>query len=501
MADLPDWLIALLGGQQGAPAPAGPAAPTGLLGGFDPSTSPLLMGRSAAATPDVPQVADETAQPPTAAPVSLAPPQPRAGPTSNVIGTPNSGAPETPSPLGGINNVLGNIGNAIGGIYGAGGPGDALIALGLSNRTGGKSIEALNAAGNQRLNQAKLAAFNLQMQQETARQNQTFNYLKSKGLGDTEAMAAISNPDLQRNLFARLAPTSSFKQFTDKDGTVWQQDQLTGQMTKLDEALKPQLVTVKKADGTVEQRWLTPGTGTGATDQEESTSAKKSGDNVAVGEPTPDPNAPENARTEKNLAQIFSKLPDTQAAAIAGSRTLEAISRQRDFLDKGALTGSGAELMTNFRAVLAQALGGVDQKVVASQGFDAAASAKAAEIARAITGSGHTTNMQETIGKAIAGGNRNLMEAAIRSTLDANETLAKESITRHNASIDAYGKLAPKNAKEADVYRVEMPDFSKQQQPQDNDPLAMARAAIAAGKDPRAVRNRLLQHGIDPKGL
>jgi hypothetical protein len=47
--------------------------------------------------------------------------------------------------------------DAIGSIYGAGGPGDALIALGLSNRTNGASIQALNAGILNRSKQAELA--------------------------------------------------------------------------------------------------------------------------------------------------------------------------------------------------------------------------------------------------------------------------------------------------------------------------------------------------------
>jgi hypothetical protein len=76
---------------------------------------------------------------------------PAGQPNSNVVGTAASGAPEiTAQKSQGPGDFLSKASDLIGGIYGAGGPGDALIALGLSNRTNGASIQALNAMTAQR---------------------------------------------------------------------------------------------------------------------------------------------------------------------------------------------------------------------------------------------------------------------------------------------------------------------------------------------------------------
>ena len=140
-------------GPQGAPA----------FTGVNPTAPFTANGPSAVQGSDIPLPPRRPAdlrdfQATTAAPTSLVPP----APNSNVQGTPASGAPEAVMPAAqpkspGFGDYLGKASDLIGSIYGAGGPGDALIALGLSNRTNGASIQALNAGILNRSRQAELA--------------------------------------------------------------------------------------------------------------------------------------------------------------------------------------------------------------------------------------------------------------------------------------------------------------------------------------------------------
>ncbi|MCJ2066089.1 hypothetical protein MKK63_25790, partial [Methylobacterium sp. J-088] len=86
--------------------------------------------------------------------------------------------------------------------------------------------------------------------------------------------------------------------------------------------------------------------------------------------------------------------------------TLAAISRQKEALDKGVLSGSGADWRTQAQAIGAQLLGIDPSSLNASYSFDAAPTQKQAELAQAGSQAGHTTKMALQPGKAIAGGYR-----------------------------------------------------------------------------------------------
>jgi hypothetical protein len=113
-------------------------------------------------------------------------------PNANVIGTQASGAPEvTAQQSPGFGDYLGKAADAIGSIYGAGGPGDALIALGLSNRTNGASIQALNASNASRLAQTNLGLKQFELAQKQRATNSTYNALIKAGAEPTTAQAAV----------------------------------------------------------------------------------------------------------------------------------------------------------------------------------------------------------------------------------------------------------------------------------------------------------------------
>jgi hypothetical protein len=214
---LPDWLKAILSQQSGAPG-------GGLFSGGDvpaPQNIGLLAGGPPAFTsvnPDAPAfqtgptaVQDQYADVPlpprrpadasmfqanasdvTSSPTSLAPPS---RPNANVEGTHASGAPEAVAPAPqspGLGDYLGKASNLIGSIYGAGGPGDALIALGLSNRTGGASIQALNSMNANRVATQNAALKQLALARQVQGQNATVDWLvNNKGIPRDQATQIV----------------------------------------------------------------------------------------------------------------------------------------------------------------------------------------------------------------------------------------------------------------------------------------------------------------------
>jgi muramidase (phage lysozyme) len=150
---------------------------------------------------------------------------------------------------------------------------------------------------------------------------------------------------------------------------------------------------------------------------------------------------------------------DKAAGAIG---TLQAIDRQKRAIDAGIITGPGADFRTQARASLAQ-LFGIDAETASnSQAFDAAARQKGAELAKAISSSGHTTNADLNVGNVIAGADRTKTEAALRAIIDAQETLAKDQIQRHNAAVGKFAKSLGKRSPDAadtltSNYTVEAP--------------------------------------------
>jgi hypothetical protein len=66
--------------------------------------------------------------------------------------------------------------------------------------------------------------------------------------------------------------------------------------------------------------------------------------------------------------------------------------------------------------------------------------------------------MDLQLGKTIAGGDRSKTEAALRSIVDAQETLARDQIARHNSLLDKTIKLNPDWKSRLDVFRVDAPE-------------------------------------------
>ena len=184
------------------------------------------MTRGGAAAPVAPATAN--------APVQRAPDAPGA----NVIGTPASGTTDASSPLGGFGDFMGKASKVIGGIYGAGGPGDALIALGLSKMTDGASVQVLNSMNAARMQQSQQALLNLQANQKLMGYAGNLQAVKKlyPNISDSEAAGYANSEAAMGEIRKRLNPTEQFTTWTDKDGTTWQKSNLTNQTTKLDES-------------------------------------------------------------------------------------------------------------------------------------------------------------------------------------------------------------------------------------------------------------------------
>lgn len=180
---------------------------------------------------------------------------------------------------------------------------------------------------------------------------------------------------------------------------------------------------------------------------------------------------PQKANAELDQAAVKA-ITESRAKAEGAIGTIAAINRQKEAIDKGIVSGAGADWRTQARAVAAQVLGIPDSYVTQSQLFDQAATQKSAELAKAISQSGHTTNMDLQLGKTISSGDRSSVEAALRAGIEAQEILAKNTIAHHNASVDRFA--TPETAQRAGFFKVEQPEIYQYR------PAAPDRAAVEA---------------------
>lgn len=180
---------------------------------------------------------------------------------------------------------------------------------------------------------------------------------------------------------------------------------------------------------------------------------------------------PQKANAELDQAAVKA-ITESRAKAEGAIGTIAAINRQKEALDRGIVAGAGADWRTQARAITAQVLGIPDSYVTNSQLFDQAATQKSAELAKAISQSGHTTNMDLQLGKTISSGDRSSVEAALRAGIEAQEILAKNTIAHHNASVDRFA--TPETAQRAGFFKVEQPEVYQYK------PAAPDRSAVEA---------------------
>ena len=149
---------------------------------------------------------------------------------------------QTPQPMASApaqqqGNPLQSLGDLVGGIYGKGGPGDGLIALGtglMSKRRIGEGLQA----GLDNMQRNQLVQGQSQLQQQKLAQQQAslqgrMAYLKQiKPDMTPEALQAVATNDTLFNQVAsRATPSEQYTQETDKDGNIWSVNKMTGQRT------------------------------------------------------------------------------------------------------------------------------------------------------------------------------------------------------------------------------------------------------------------------------
>lgn len=465
---------AALGGAQAAPAQP-PAAPPSLLGAQPPQMPepsmpstpalPSLVGQLAPAMPKpvapvaprpVAPVAEDDADKPVPnavpaqgrAPLSLAPPSAPATPAVPA-------SPAATEPSFGDRLASGLKQNS-----------DLLIGLGtglMSTRGLGNGLAAgLQLAQKSEKDRAvtDLAKAEFGLKQQKAAQEQraltgNAQYVMGKipGISADQALTLGSNSTFMNELFKGvLPPTELFKQYQDKDGNIWSQNARTGQAT-----------VALKADEDKTQRPLTDPAerakyGIAADDQKPyQVDANNKVSAIGGGGTSVSVDLGKKAAGEAD-AQILKKIDTSYDKAQGAIGTLAAIGRQKQAIDRGIISGWGADWQTQARAMAGKLLGLSDEDVSNSQAFEGAAASKSAELAKAISQAGHTTNMDLQLGKTIAGGDRSKTEAAIRQIIDAQELLAKDTIAHHNAGVDRYVGASPDMKDRMGWYHVETPE-------------------------------------------
>jgi hypothetical protein len=394
---------------------------------------------------------------------------PAGQPNSNVVGTAASGAPEvTDQKSQGLGDYLGKAANLIGGIYGAGGPGDALIALGLSNRTNGASIRALNAMTAQRAavdNKAYKDLLIAQAQNKVSAQNafanNSYKYLLGKGVPEPTATAAITAAQAGNS-----APLNDlFKQFESRD----EYKPLITPEERAAQGIRPTDTSPYRLNTTTNKL---EGVGGGGTTI--------------------------NNVQNPIMATVGEQLKTTQTQAVAAANQLRATQEAKAALDApgGIITGfrAGDRLSMQKFATLF----GVDPtKVQNTETFRAAMKPAVLEIVKGLGSGVSISNADRVFAEKAAGGDIDLNEGSIRSILNIAEAKARYQIEQHNKFVDKISGASGETQPYAESLKVDMPAVSQKTA----DPLASARDAIARGAPREAVLKRLRDNNIDTSGL
>jgi hypothetical protein len=363
-------------------------------------------------------------------------------PNANVIGTQASGAPEVTAQQSlGLGDYLGKAANAIGSIYGAGGPGDALIALGLSNRTGGASIQALNAMTAQRAavdNKAYKDLLIAQAQNKVSAQNSfannSYKYLLGKGVPEPTATAAITAAQAGNS-----APLNDlFKQFETRD------------------EYKPLITPEERAAQGIRPTDTAP--------YRLNTSTNKL-EGVGGGGTTI------NNVQNPIMATVGEQLKTTQTQAVAAANQLRATQEAKIALDAPGGIISGFKAGDRLAMQKFATLFGVDPtKVQNTETFRAAMKPAVLEIVKGLGSGVSISNADRAFAEKASGGDIDLNEGSIRSILNIAEAKARYQIEQHNKFVDKISGASGEVQPYAESLKVDLPPAAKQ--PPENARLA-----------------------------
>jgi hypothetical protein len=357
-------------------------------------------------------------------------------PNSNVVGTAASGAPEVTAQQAsgpGLGDYLGKASDLIGGIYGAGGPGDALIALGLSNRTNGASIQALNAmtaqraaVGNDAYKKALLAQATSKLAAQQAMGNSSYRYLLSKGVDEPTALAAVNA--------AQAGNSTPFNDLLKQFETKSEYKPLITPEERAAQGIRPTDTNPYRLN--ISENKL-EGVGGGGTTI----------NNVA----------------NPIMATVGEQLKTTQTQAVAAASQLRATQEARAQLDAPGGIISGFKAGDRLAMQKIATLFGVDpSKVENTETFRAAMKPAILEIVKGLGSGVSISNADRTFAEKAAGGDIDLNEGTIRRILDIAEKSARYKIEQHNAFVDRISGASGEAQPYAQSLKVEAPPAPKQ---------------------------------------
>jgi hypothetical protein len=345
-----------------------------------------------------------------------------------------------------LGDYLGKAANAIGGIYGAGGPGDALIAMGLSNRTNGASIQALNAmtaqraaVGNEAYKKALLEQATGKLAAQQAFGNSSYRYLLSKGVEEPTALAAI-----QAAQAGNATPLNDlFKQYETKD------------------EYRPLITPEERAAQGIRPTDTAPYRLNVATNKLEGVG----GGGTTI-----------NNVQNPIMATVGEQLKTTQTQAAAAANQLRATQEAKAALDAPGGIISGYRAGDRLSMQKFASLFGVDPtKVQNTETFRAAMKPAVLEIVKGLGSGVSISNADRTFAEKAAGGDIDLNEGSIRSILNIAEAKARYQIEQHNKFVDKISGASGEAQPYAESLKVDLPKAAKQ-------PPAGARQSPTDGK-------------------
>jgi hypothetical protein len=337
------------------------------------------------------------------------------------------------------------------------GPGDALIALGLSNRTNGASIQALNAGILNRSRQSELAL-------KQAEANDKIKAIAGNvalvrrlypNLSDQEISAFARNPEMMKQIGQVAAPMEQWSApYKDSDGNLSVRHLRTGDTKILVKSPDPQLVDLAtgKLGPNGQQEFIKTWVGKGES------GAAVSADS-AVGAPfTKQPEVSVNTAINPMLEGAGKMFLDQASKAQSAADEIRAMHSARRELDRpgGVITGFRA----GDRIALKQLAGlfGADTSAVENtQSFSAAMKPVVMAALGGSLGTGISNTDRAFLEKA-SGADFTLDEKAIREILRINEETARRKIERHNTKADQYIQLDPNLGKLAPTLKIDMPE-------------------------------------------
>jgi hypothetical protein len=196
--------------------------------------------------------------------------------------------------------------------------------------------------------------------------------------------------------------------------------------------------------------------------------------------PTTTINMPQESELRKKLGGAGGNIIETgYKAAEDAVSTLDTINLGRDLLNKGMVTGFGADFLVSAGQALKQV--GIDLDSDASANAQTYAATLAGNVGRLIKLFGAGTglsNADREYAEKMAGGKISLDERALRRILDINERSARNVINKHNANVDRF--------KAGDEFKIEMPpERTSTLPPRDQQALDWARSNPT---DPRSAQ-------------